>query len=172
MMVVPLRIEPLSGRHNRSAFSSGSAALDQYFRERASQDMKRRITACFVAVSAETDEIAGFYTLTASSLALDALPPDITNKLPRYPLLPAVLLGRLAVAAKWQGQGIGSVLLSDALIRSSRAELGVFVMLVDAKDMAAQRFYEHFGFSLIPGEGRRLCLPIATAPCLLEGKVP
>jgi GNAT superfamily N-acetyltransferase len=162
-VTAPFRIEPLSGDHDRSRFSSGSAPLDRYFREQASQDIKRRIASCFVAVSAETKEVAGFYTLTAASIALDALAAETIRKLPRYPVVPAALLGRLAVAGNYQGKGLGGVLLSDAVLRVARAELGVFAVLVDAKDAAAQRFYEHYGFTLLPGEEHRLCLPIALA---------
>jgi GNAT superfamily N-acetyltransferase len=157
------RIEPLSSAHDRSRFSSGSAPLDRYFREQASQDFKRRIATCFVVVSVAAKELAGFYTLTATSVALCDLSPEIARKLPRYPVMPAALLGRLAVARSHQGKGLGGVLLGDAVLRTSRAELGVFAILVDAKDEAAQRFYEHYGFTLLPGDVRRLCLPIATA---------
>jgi GNAT superfamily N-acetyltransferase len=157
------RIEPLSGDHDRSKFLSGAAALDRYFREQASQDIKRRIATCFVAVSVTTQEVAGYYTLTATSVALNALAPAIAKKLPRYPVVPAVLLGRLAVTRPYQGHGLGGVLLADALTRTARADLGVFAMVVDAKDEAAQRFCEHYGFALLPGAERRLCLPIAAA---------
>lgn len=167
----PYRIEPLSGAHDRTRFVSGSTPLDRYLREQASQDIKRRIATCFVALSVETQEIAGFYTLTATSVALDALAPEITRKLPRYPVVPAALLGRLAVSQNVQGKGLGAALLADALLRTARADLGVFALLVDAKDEAAQRFYEKHGFTLLPGEDRRrLVLPIATALRALEGK--
>ena len=101
----PFRIEPLSADHDRAQFTSGSAPLDRYFREQASQDIKRRIAACFVALNLETQEIAGFYTLTATSVPLDALAPEIVKKLPRYPVVPAALLGRLAIAKTVQGKG-------------------------------------------------------------------
>lgn len=162
------RVEPLTGTHDRSRFSSGSPPLDRYLREQASQDVKRRIATCFVAVSIETKELAGFYTLAATGVALSALASDVAKKLPRYPVVPAALVGRLAVDRNYQGKGLGGVLLGDALLRVARAELGVFAMLVDAKDEAAQRFYEHYGFTLLPGEVRRLCLPIATAVRRLE----
>jgi GNAT superfamily N-acetyltransferase len=157
------RIEPLSGNHDRANFLSGSDALDRYFREQASQDVKRRIATCFVAVSVSDGDVAGYYTLTATGVALDALAPEIIKKLPRYPVVPAVLMGRLAVNRLYRGRGLGGVLLSDALTRTARAQLGVFAMVVDAKDEAAQRFYEHYGFTFLPGEVRRLCLPITTA---------
>jgi ribosomal protein S18 acetylase RimI-like enzyme len=157
------RIEQLTSEHHRAEFSSGSAPLDRYFREQVSQDIKRRVASCFVAVGVQTKEVAGFYTLTAASIALNALAPGITRKLPRYPVVPAALLGRLAVAQSYQGKGLGGVLLADAWLRIARSELGVFAMLVDAKDDSAQGFYEHYGFTLLPGPERRLCLPIAQA---------
>jgi ribosomal protein S18 acetylase RimI-like enzyme len=163
-------IEPLSGEHDRSKFLSGSDALDRYFREQASQDIKRRIATCFVAVGDDSHEVAGYYTLAASSVAMSAFTPEIVKKLPRYPVVPAVLLGRLAVTRNYQGQGLGGILLADALKRTSRAEFGVFAMVVDAKDEAAQRFYEHHGFTRLPVEQRRLCLPIAAALQRLAAK--
>lgn len=141
----------------------GSEALDRYFKEQVSQDVKRRIANCFVAVDLTTGDVVGYYTLTATSVALNALAAEVVKKLPRYPVVPAVLLGRLAVARVCQGHGLGVVLLADALKRTARAELGVFAMIVDAKDESAQRFCEHYGFTLLPGETRRLCLPIGLA---------
>ena len=158
----PFRIEPLSSAHNRSRFVSGSAPLDRYLREQASQDIDRRIVTCFVAVDIASQDVVGFYTLTATSVALDALAPEITKKLPRYPLVAAALLGRLAVAASSQGKGLGAALLADAFLRVARVDMGVFAMLVDAKDEAAQRFYERYGFNLLV-EAAPLVLPIATA---------
>ncbi len=162
-MAEQFRIEALSSHHDRTEFVSGSDMLDRYFREQASQDVKRRIASCFVAVSLSTGDLAGFYTLTATSVALSDLAPEIIKKLPRYPVVPAVLLGRLAVDRRHQGKGLGGVLLGDAVVRIARAELGIFTMLVDAKDAVAQRFYEHHGFTLLPGTERRLHLPIALA---------
>jgi GNAT superfamily N-acetyltransferase len=163
------RIEPLAA-HDRSACLSASESLNRYFREQASQDVRRRIAACFVAVSIQTNDVAGFYTLTATSISLNALAPDIAKKLPHYPVVPAALLGRLAVDRNHAGKGLGGVLLANAVIRMARAELGVFALLVDAKDEAAQRFYEHYGFTLLPAESRRLCLPIALALRRVEGR--
>jgi ribosomal protein S18 acetylase RimI-like enzyme len=157
------RIEPLTGEHDRTEFISGSSALDRYFLTQASQDVRRRVATCFVAVSYDSGQIAGYYTLSATSIALDALSPQIIQKLPRYPVVPAVLLGRLAVARTQQGLGLGSVMLADALKRSARAEMGVFAMVVDVENEAAQSFYAHHGFTLLPGASRRLFLPIDAA---------
>jgi GNAT superfamily N-acetyltransferase len=159
MVAESFRIEPLSADHDRSQFLSGSDALDRYFRERASQDIRRRIATCFAAINILDQPVVGYYTLTATSVALNALSPQIAKKLPR--------LGRLAVARDYQGQRLGGILLADALKRSARAELGVFAMMVDARDEPAQQFYEHYGFTMLPGELRRLCLPITTAAASL-----
>lgn len=164
------RIEPLSSAHDRSRFVSGSAPLDRYLREQASQDIKRRIVACFVAIDIASQDVVGFYTLTATSIALDALAPEVIRKLPRYPLVPAALLGRVAIATGSQGKGLGAALLADAFLRVARVEMGVFAMLVDAKDEPAQRFYERYGFTILAVEQRRLVLPIATALRAMEAK--
>ena len=162
-MVGRFRIEPLASTHKHKPLESGSALLDRYFREQAAQDVRRRIATCFVAVEIATEAVAGYYTLAATSLVLDALAPNLARKLPRYPIVPAVLLGRLAVVAAYQRQGLGSALLANALRRAAAAELGVYAMVVDAKDDAARRFYEHYGFALLPGYASKLVLPIATA---------
>jgi predicted N-acetyltransferase YhbS len=148
------RIERLS-KQVRSDFHSLSPNLDTYLRERASQDMKRRVATCFVAVD-DTGEVAGFYTIAATSLVLDRLPTDHAKRLPHYPAVPAVLLGRLAVAIAHQGKGLGGALLADGLLRASRAEVMAYAMVVDAKDNAAARFYEHFGFERLGDDPRRL----------------
>jgi len=157
------RIELLSGVHQRAELASGSLVLDRYFQSQASQDMRRRIATCFVAVGNADSQIGGYYTLSATSVALDALALQVARKLPRYPVVPAALLGRLAVQRAHQGMGLGGALLADAIQRIARAEVGVFALIVDAKDEPAQRFYEHFGFSLLAGENRCLILPIDTA---------
>ncbi len=107
--------------------------------------------------------ITGFYTLAATSVAVDALPSDLTKRLPRYPLVPAVLMGRLAVAVEYQGQGLGRALIFDAAIRTDRLGIGAFAIIVDAKDDRAVEFYRANGFALIPGQARRLFVPVATA---------
>lgn len=163
------RIEALSNAHDRSLFACGSEPLEKYFREQASQDIKRRVATCFVALPVGEEHVVGYYTLTATGIALSALSPEIARKLPRYPVKPAALLGRLAISTRWQGKGLGSALLADALLRTARTDPGVFAMIVDAKDAAARRFHEHFGFTALAGHERRLMLSIATALQLLDG---
>ncbi|MPZ56105.1 MAG: GNAT family N-acetyltransferase [Rhizobiales bacterium] len=166
-MKPPFVTEPLNPDHDRSAFHSGSDSLDRYFKERASQDVRRRVAGCFVAVD-QDKTIAGFYTLAAASVALDALPREMAKALPRYPVVPVMLVGRLAVATTHQGKGLGSALIADAIIRTDRFGIGAFAMMVDAKDEHAAAFYQASGFTALPGQGRRLCLPIATALRLLQ----
>ena len=161
--------EALRRDHPRDSFTSGVAALDSYLRELALQDVKRRVAGCYVAVAREGD-IAGFYTLAATHVPMDALPPETTKKLPRYPVVPAMLMGRLAVASKHRREGLGRALVADAVIRTSSFRIGAFALIVDAKDKAAVAFYEANGFVPIPNEARRLFLPIATALELLAGK--
>ena len=90
------RVEPLGEAPDRMGFSCGVAALDRYLQTQASQDVRRRISNCFVACD-ETGTIAGYYTFAATGLPLSDLPPEDTKRLPRYALLPAGLIGRLAV---------------------------------------------------------------------------
>lgn len=148
------RIELLA-KQDRASFSSGSAELDRYVRERASQDMRRRVSSCFVAVT-DDGSVAGFYTIAATSLVFDRLSPERAKRLPRYPSVPAVLLGRLAVALDHQGKRLGGALVADALLRASRAEVMAYAMVVDAKDDQAARFYAHFGFAALADERLRL----------------
>jgi ribosomal protein S18 acetylase RimI-like enzyme len=162
------RIEPLSDAHDRSTLASGSAPLDRYFREQVTQDIRRRVATCFVAVESPTGAVAGYYTLAATGVALAAVAPALVKKLPRYPIVPAALLGRLAVAVTAQGQGLGTALMVDAIRRVARGDLAVFALFVEAKDDAARQFYERHGFERLPGETRRLCLPIAMALRLIE----
>ena len=154
------RVEPLGDQHDRTAFSCGVEALDRYFRAQAGQDSRRRIASCFVLVAPDAS-VAGYYTLSAAGVALADLPADIARKLPRYPLLPAALMGRLAVDHRQRGQRLGELLLFDAFSRALRSELAAYAFLVDAKDDAAQAFYEKYRFLPLPGPGRRLFLPLA-----------
>jgi GNAT superfamily N-acetyltransferase len=154
--------EPLDRHHDRSAFVSGSDALDLYLRERASQDVRRRVAGCFVAVD-DDGKIVGYYTLAATSVSLNSLPEEFLKALPRYPVVPAMLIGRLAVAASHQGKRLGRALIADAITRVERLGIGAFALIVDAKDDRAKMFYEANGFVSLPDEARRLCLPIETA---------
>ncbi|MDE2113041.1 MAG: GNAT family N-acetyltransferase [Alphaproteobacteria bacterium] len=154
-------IEPLSDKHDRQAFSCGSPKLDRYLQTQAGQDARRRIASCFVAVG--DAGIAGYYTLCASSIPISDLPQSLVKKLPRYPVLPAALVGRLTVDRRYAGRGLGSALLYDAIARSLRADPMVYALIAEAKDDAAAGFYTHFGFQAFESRPMSFFLPMATA---------
>ena len=157
----PFRLAPLDVGHNRAAFNSDSEPLNRYLREQVTQDVHRRVAACFVAL-AEGQRIAGYYTLASASLLLADLPASIGKKLPRYPTVPAIRMGRLAVDQAFKGQGLGGALLADALDRAARSEIAAFALMVDAKNGAAAAFYRHHGFIALPDSPLTLFLPLAT----------
>ena len=156
------QIAPLEKRHDRTRFHSGSEPLDRYFRDHVMQDIRRRITACFLALTGE-QWIAGFYTLASASVLLSDLPASLSRKLPRYPSVPAIRLGRLAVDRNFKGRGLGGALLAEALERALRAEIAAYALVVDAKDESAAAFYQHHGFIRLSGQALKLFLPLATA---------
>jgi GNAT superfamily N-acetyltransferase len=155
-------------RKDRGGFDCGSIALNGYLQMQAGQDMKRRVAACFVAVDRSTGAIAGFYTLSACHVHLSDLAPDWQRKLPRYPVVPAVRLGRLAIALPYQGRKLGAALLANAVSRAVRSEIAVTMMQVEAKDEQAAAFYLHHGFRPDPENPLRLFAPVATLALALE----
>ena len=155
------RVAPLNAAHERDEFRCGSAALDRYLREQVTQDIRRRVAACFVALTG-VQRIAGYYTLASASLLLADLPASIGRKLPRYPTVPTVRMGRLAVDQAFKGQGLGGALLADALHRAARSEIAAYALMVDAKDQNAAAFYQHHGFIPLPESPRTLFMPLAT----------
>jgi ribosomal protein S18 acetylase RimI-like enzyme len=154
--------EALSATHHRAAFCCGVPELDQYFRELATQDIRRRVSNCFVALDPAA-KVAGYYTFAATSLPLTELTPEQARRLPRYSSFPAVLIGRLAVDRGFRGQGLGGLLIVDAIARAMRAEPAIFALIVDAKDEVALGFYEHLGFHRFASRPMALFLPIAEA---------
>ena len=162
-MTFPFRLEPLGDNHERSLFRGGEDALDRYFQTQVTQDIRRRVANCFVAVETVTNHIAAWYAISAASIPLIDLPPDEARRLPRYPTGPAVRIGRLAVDQRFQGRGLGAALLADAATRTLKADAAAFTLLVDAKNDQAVAFYERFGFRILVSQPRTLFLPLATA---------
>ena len=105
--------------------------------------------------------IGGYYTLSATAMKLADLPDQTARRLPRYPLVPATLLGRLAVDQRFRGKGYGRFLLADALYRVARNEIASFAVIVDAKDEAARRFYERESFLPFADQPMKLFRPVA-----------
>jgi GNAT superfamily N-acetyltransferase len=161
MTGAPFAVVPLGGQ-DRSGFTCGVAALDSYLRAQAGQDMKRRVAACFLALDRATGGIAGYYTLAACHVRLDDVPPDWQRKLPRYPAVPAVRLGRLAIDRRYRGLKLGAALLADAAARALRSEIAAHMMVVEAKDEDAAAFYAHHGFRPDPQDPLRLYAPLAS----------
>ena len=163
MSPAPFRFEPLGESHDRIGFRCGEEALDRYFQAQVTQDIRRRITNCFLVIEAVTGQIAAYYTLSAASVPLIDLPPETIKRLPRYPTLPAVRIGRLAVDENFQGRGLGAAMLMNAVHRTLQDAAAAFALLVDAKNDRAVGFYEHHGFRVLASQPRTLFLPLATA---------
>jgi len=159
-LTAPFAIEALCPDHARTGFRSGVEALDRYFREQVTQDVRRRVTACYVAIEVDTGRVAGYYTLAAGSVLLAEMPEQIAKRLPRYPSVPVARLGRLAVDQVHRGRKLGAVLLWDAVMRALRSEVAVFSLMVDAKDDQAEAFYRHHGFAKFGSLSRQLLLPL------------
>jgi GNAT superfamily N-acetyltransferase len=156
-------IEPL-GKHDRAVFSCGVAALDEWFRLRAGQDEKRNVARVFVALD-DQGGIVGFYSLSSFTLAIADLPPEHAKRPPRYDVIPAALIGRLARHEKVRGEGVGDLLLADAVRRviGAARSLAVFAIVVETTDEKAAVFYHDFRFVPFPNRPLRLFMPASEA---------
>lgn len=160
-----LTIEPFnSSKHNRSCFDCGKDSLNTYIRQQASQDLKRKIASIFVLVDTPDTNILAYYTLSAYAVEMCELSETLTKHLPRYPRLPATLLGRLAVDCNYQGKSLGKLVLIDALKRALEATTQVASLLVvaEAIDETAIDFYQKFGFQAFKEYSSKLYLPMKT----------
>jgi predicted N-acetyltransferase YhbS len=165
-----IQIQPLQSHHDTEAFSCGDDALDNWFRRTASQHIRKGISRSYVAVAPDNpQQVIGFYSLTVGEAESGDLPTKVAKNLPRK--IPIVLLGRRAVSVNSQGQGVGGLLLVDALRRTVRvaSEVGISAILVEAKGQPAVLFYQHFGFLPLPDSPLRLVLPVTTAITLFAG---
>lgn len=164
-----LAIVPLDDRHRRAAFTCGVEALDNYLHTQAGQDVRRRANGVFVLVeSTQAETVLGYYTLCATALPPAAVPEAARKHIPRYPLVSATLIGRLAVAKDRQGQRLGPVLLANALRRAlaSAETVGSSMIVVDALDDGAASFYAAHGFVRLP-ESLRLVLPMRVVESMM-----
>jgi GNAT superfamily N-acetyltransferase len=163
------RLEPLGKHHDRAGFSCGVESLDVYLKTQASQDMRRKANAVFILVPEDSPgTIAGYFTLCAYRLSPGTVPEAAQKHLPRYPVVSATLMGRLAVGSTLQGRGLGSVLLAKALAKAyeNAGVVGSSMVVVDAIDERAARFYRAHGFIQLP-EAMRLVLPMRTIAGLM-----
>jgi ribosomal protein S18 acetylase RimI-like enzyme len=155
--------------HNREGFSCGVQSLDDYFRRHARQDHERRLAGVFVLRKANTDDVIGYFTLSSTEVDARALPSETVKKLGRYPVFPAILLGRLAVDSRYRGQGFGKLLLTNALQRSYHNEIGSAFVVVDPIDPAAAAFYTKYDFRPLRDHGNRLHISMGTIKAGLTG---
>ena len=172
MSIEPLyRIELLSRQHDKESFRCGVESLDLYLRTQASQDMRRKANAVFVLLAEEDPhKIAGYFTLCAYGLAPGVIPEMARKHIPKYPVVSATLIGRLAISLELQGKGLGAMLLARALTKAyeNSAVVGSCMVVVDAIDESAVHFYQSHGFIKLP-ESMRLILPMRTLASLLGG---
>lgn len=153
-------VEPFDRhRHDRTGFRCGEPALDTYLAQQATQDVRRDVASLFCLVDAPNPQILGYYTLCASSVRFTDLPPALTRRLPPYPEIPAILLGRLAVSRDAQGSGLGSRLLGEAVQRSRGVPIAAWCVVVDALSDRAAGWYAQTGFMPFPHQPHRLVLP-------------
>jgi GNAT superfamily N-acetyltransferase len=168
---MPYLVERLSdAKHRRSEFSCEEQELTEFLRHRALPEMEARASACFVLVPQDDPgRVAGFYTLSAATLSLAKLPPELTTQLPKYPNLPATLLGRLARDQKFRGAALGDLLLVSALRRAlgSASSVGSVAVVTDPKNARAEDFYGKHGFRSLGG-GRRMFLTMREIAASLE----
>lgn len=157
------KAEKLAKRHKRKKFDCGQASLDSYLHRQASQDARRNVAAPFV-VCRDDDHVIAYYTLSAISVDVDGLDDETARNLPKYPEVPAILLGRLAVDQSQQGNGLGGWLLIDALFRARRQadQIGAWAVIVDAIDDGSAAFYERYGFKRFRDCPNRLFLTMST----------
>ena len=162
--------ENLNSNHRKKEFSCGKDMLDNYLHKQANQDIKRKLSACFVLNDEETDLLKGYYTLANNSLAQNLIPAQFQKKLPNsYESIPTTLLGRLAIDNRFQKKGVGKLLLIDALRRSYEISkrIGSFAVVVDPIDEDAERFYDKYGFIKLP-DSEKMFLPMNTIKTLFE----
>ncbi len=157
-------------KHNRKDFDCGKELLNSYLKNQAGQDVKRKLSACFILIENNTGFIQGYYTLSNNSISLSSFSEQIQKKLPKsYTSIPTTLLGRLAIDKKFQGQGIGKILLIDALKKSYSIskEIGSFGIVVDPIDDEAKSFYQKYNFIELP-DSKKMFIATKTLKELFE----
>ncbi len=168
-----LKIEPLNSKqHDRSTFECGVESLDRYLRKTANQDLKKKIATVFVLVDSPNDNIIAYYTLSSYTVEITELDNSLAKRLPRYPLLPATLLGRLAVDRNYRGQRLGELMLIDALKKSLVAteKVASLAVIAEAIDEKAVSFYRKYGFRSFTGNTMKLYMTMQSIKELCHGE--
>jgi GNAT superfamily N-acetyltransferase len=158
MTDLPFRVEALNQDHNRRRFSCGDPHLDDYLQRFARQHAVSNVSRTYVAN--QGDVILGYYSLAMSAISKAQLPERYLTRFPNFPL-PVARLARLAVDTRFQSQGLGELLLADALYRCHRlaGEIGMVGVIVDAKHEKAKAYYQRFEFESLPESPLTLWLP-------------
>lgn len=150
--------EPIRGEHNLSPFDCGVSTLNRWLANLAMANQVRGASRTFVIH--QDRRVTGYYCLVAGGVERQELPGTMRQNMPNP--IPAIILGRLAVDARWQGQGLGAVLLKDAMARAQfiASHVGAAILVVDTNDQGTARFYKKFGFRPFPHDASRLLLKI------------
>jgi predicted GNAT family N-acyltransferase len=162
------RLQP--NRHQRDHFQCGYPELDEYLSKRAGQDQKRKLAVTYVLAQKDSEHVVGYYTLSAYSVNISSCPDNLKRRLPKYPSIPGVLIGRLAVDTSYRGYGWGEALLMSALSKCFRysQSIGALAVFVHAKDDKAKGFYQNYDFYELQDDPYHLFLPMKTIKKLLE----
>jgi predicted GNAT family N-acyltransferase len=157
-------------RHNYSEFCCGEPSLDNYIQKNASQDVKNRVGSVFVLVDNPSNTVLAYYTLSSYTIVSSDLSESFTKRLPKYPLLPATLLGRLAVDSGQRGKRFGELLLLNALKRSLQAsqQVGSLALVAEALDDRAAEFYLKYGFEQFTDQPLKLYFPMKSIESLFH----
>ena len=158
----------MAEHHRRDQFASGVPDLDDYLTKRAGQYRRRDLGVTYVLVRDDDPTVLGYHTMAMSSVPVADLPASVGRKLPSHPV-PAVLIGRLAVAIPFQGQGAGGLLVSDAIERcvSFSEQIGCAIIHVHATNDRAAEFYRRLEFTSFGGQPNHLFITLATARAVL-----
>ena len=162
--------EILKKNHIKQHFSCGEELLDNYLKKQANQDVRRKLSVCFVLIEKDTNTVQGYYTLSSNSIPLELVPENYKKHFPKsYTSVPTILLGRLAVDKKYKGQGFGELLLMDALKKSFEISksVGSFAVVTDPIGVEAENFYLKYDFQKLPDSGK-MFLPMKTIRQLFE----
>jgi GNAT superfamily N-acetyltransferase len=153
--------ERLSAQHDLSGFDSGEPALDDWLRRRAERNEASGASRTYVVCVGR--KVVGYYTLAAGAIAHAGAPGRIRRNMPDP--VPVMLLGRLAVDKAFHGQGVGTGLLRDAVLRivQAAAIAGIRAILVHAISEEAKRFYEKYGFVASPVDPLTVMIAVAEA---------
>jgi predicted GNAT family N-acyltransferase len=158
-----LEIFILDKTHNRKAFECEEQQLTDYIKKQVSQDIKKKLAVCFVAIDSDNNVI-GYYTLSSESLGREQIPDKYLRKVPQNYNAPVILLGRLARNITAKGTGLGEHLLLDALFRAftlSEESIGAMAVIVDPLNQFAIKFYKKYGFEQLP-DSEKMFLPMST----------